>query len=319
MLDDHFLGHLFFDLDNTDAWINPVAFQTYMDTLSSSVSCWIFCKALAPLPEATLGSLLPDRVPSSRASFVPASRAPSSRAPSPFNSSVIVISDSDSDNFPATVSAASIRLRKGSLAGVRINGRRPAERPLEEEPALDTASEQVVEPPQISVEFQDMSCDNGDNTQDEASMDPNFGSFTVPATTGNNEHEDLANGFYDSVGGLGSSIFGWDDTIPANYDSTLMFSPYLMNRTGYLDDPTFTSSTYPAYDTCIVGTSRDVPGFPEDFNAQFSQAADDDLGNLPTLPMPPSLPLPSELSVIQQIPRHELRRRRGRGQRISNY
>jgi hypothetical protein len=28
------------------------------------------------------------------------------------------------------------RLRKGSLAGVRINGRRPAERPLEEEPAL---------------------------------------------------------------------------------------------------------------------------------------------------------------------------------------
>ncbi|KAJ7825909.1 hypothetical protein B0H14DRAFT_2596247 [Mycena olivaceomarginata] len=61
--------------------------------------------------------------PSSRASFVAASRAPSSRAPSPFNSSVIVISDSDSDNFPATVSAASIvpKIEPGSASPLSIH------------------------------------------------------------------------------------------------------------------------------------------------------------------------------------------------------
>ncbi|KAJ7835323.1 hypothetical protein B0H14DRAFT_2590316 [Mycena olivaceomarginata] len=43
--------------------------------------------------------------PSSRASFIPPSRAASSRASSPCDKDVIVISDSDSDGFPATVSA----------------------------------------------------------------------------------------------------------------------------------------------------------------------------------------------------------------------
>ncbi|KAJ7830055.1 hypothetical protein B0H14DRAFT_2593548 [Mycena olivaceomarginata] len=58
--------------------------------------------------------------PSSRASFVPESCAPSS---SPFNSSVIVISDSDSDNFPATVSAASIvpKIEPGSASPLSIH------------------------------------------------------------------------------------------------------------------------------------------------------------------------------------------------------
>ncbi|KAJ7829924.1 hypothetical protein B0H14DRAFT_2593696 [Mycena olivaceomarginata] len=36
MLGDHFLGHLFFDLDNTEAWINLVAFQAYMNTVHGS-------------------------------------------------------------------------------------------------------------------------------------------------------------------------------------------------------------------------------------------------------------------------------------------
>ncbi|KAJ7900745.1 hypothetical protein B0H14DRAFT_2556198 [Mycena olivaceomarginata] len=52
------------------------------------------------------------------------------------------------------------RVRKGPLAGVRINGRRPAERRLEEEPGLNTASEPVIEPLQISVALQDMSGNN---------------------------------------------------------------------------------------------------------------------------------------------------------------
>ncbi|KAJ7800884.1 hypothetical protein B0H14DRAFT_3784544 [Mycena olivaceomarginata] len=38
MLGDHFLGHLFFDLDNTEAWINLVAFQAYMNTFPAAVS-----------------------------------------------------------------------------------------------------------------------------------------------------------------------------------------------------------------------------------------------------------------------------------------
>ncbi|KAJ7782070.1 hypothetical protein B0H14DRAFT_2630957 [Mycena olivaceomarginata] len=43
--------------------------------------------------------------PSSRASFIPPSRALSSRASSPLDKDVIVISDSDSEGFPGTVSA----------------------------------------------------------------------------------------------------------------------------------------------------------------------------------------------------------------------
>jgi hypothetical protein len=124
MLGDHFLGHLFFDLDNTEAWINLVAFQAYMNTVHGSFNEYrtqnstSFSSCPPSRAESPVSSRGPSRGesvfstagsrPSSRASFVPASRAPSSEAPSPFVSSVIVLSDSDSDKFPAAVSTASL-------------------------------------------------------------------------------------------------------------------------------------------------------------------------------------------------------------------
>ncbi|KAJ7791551.1 hypothetical protein B0H14DRAFT_3566646 [Mycena olivaceomarginata] len=124
MLGGHFLGHLFFDLDNTEAWINLVAFQAYINTVHGSFNEYRtqnstpFSSCPPSRAESPVSSCAPSRGdsvfstagsrPSSRASFVPASRAPSSEAPSPFVSSVIVLSDSDSDNFPAAVSTASL-------------------------------------------------------------------------------------------------------------------------------------------------------------------------------------------------------------------
>ncbi|KAJ7782083.1 hypothetical protein B0H14DRAFT_2630969 [Mycena olivaceomarginata] len=124
MLGDHFLGHLFFDLDSTEAWINLVAFQAYMNTVHGSFNEYRTQNSTpfsscppsrAESHVSSRGSSRGDSVfstagsrPSSHASFVPASRAPSSEAPSPFVSSVIVLSDSDSEKFPAAVSTASL-------------------------------------------------------------------------------------------------------------------------------------------------------------------------------------------------------------------
>ncbi|KAJ7803620.1 hypothetical protein B0H14DRAFT_2613156 [Mycena olivaceomarginata] len=121
---DHFPGHPLFDLDNTEAWINLVAFQAYMNTVHGSLNecrtqnstSFSSCPpSRAESPVSSRGPSRGDSVlstagsrPSSRASFVPASRAPSSEAPSPFVSSVIVLSDSDFDKFPAAVSTASL-------------------------------------------------------------------------------------------------------------------------------------------------------------------------------------------------------------------
>ncbi|KAJ7789038.1 hypothetical protein B0H14DRAFT_2627657 [Mycena olivaceomarginata] len=102
MLGDHFLGHLFFDLDNTEAWINLVAFQAYMNTVHGSFN---ECRTQN---STSFSSCPPSRAESPPCFIVPASRAPSSEAPSPFVSSVIVLSDSDSDKFPAAVSTASL-------------------------------------------------------------------------------------------------------------------------------------------------------------------------------------------------------------------
>ncbi|KAJ7752394.1 hypothetical protein B0H14DRAFT_2635769 [Mycena olivaceomarginata] len=146
ILGDHFLGHFFFDLDNTDAWINPIAFQAYMNTVYGSFDEYRtqdstpFSSRAPSRAGSSVSSLALSRGdsmlspvgsrPSSRASFVPASRAPSSRAPSPFNSSVIVISDSDSDNFPATVSTASIvqKIEPGPASGLSIYPTAPSHR-----------------------------------------------------------------------------------------------------------------------------------------------------------------------------------------------
>ncbi|KAJ7331521.1 hypothetical protein DFH08DRAFT_814832 [Mycena albidolilacea] len=139
MLGDHFLGHLFFDLDNTDAWMSPVAFQAYMNTVYGPFDEYRTQNStpFSSRPPSRAGSSASSRAPSrgdsgfsaagsrssSRASFVAASRTPSSRAPSPFNSSVIFISDSDSDNFPATDSAASTvpKIEPGSASPLSIH------------------------------------------------------------------------------------------------------------------------------------------------------------------------------------------------------
>ncbi|KAJ7304630.1 hypothetical protein DFH08DRAFT_825392 [Mycena albidolilacea] len=195
------------------------------------------------------------------------------------------------------------RIRKGPLAGVRISGRRPTGRPLEDETAIgiplyrcsgdaanfspDTVSEPVNEPLQISVPLHDASSNDDNDIQDGASAAPNFGLFAVPAVDNaflNSERQDvqttfevadfslpyapehkgLASGFYDSIGGLGS-LTGWDDT---------------------------PCSTYPMYNTRIFDTSLHAPEFPGDSNILldgFSLGADDDdFGNLPALPMPSS-------------------------------
>ncbi|KAJ7809018.1 hypothetical protein B0H14DRAFT_3760341 [Mycena olivaceomarginata] len=146
MLGDNFLGHFFFDLDNTDAWINPIAFQAYMNTVYGSFDEYHtqnstpFSSRAPSRAGSSVSSRAPSRGdsmfspvgsrPSSRASFVPASRAPSSRAPSPFDNSVIVISDSDSDNFPATVSTASIvpKIEPGPASALSIYPTEPSHR-----------------------------------------------------------------------------------------------------------------------------------------------------------------------------------------------
>ncbi|KAJ7858017.1 hypothetical protein B0H14DRAFT_3447534 [Mycena olivaceomarginata] len=92
MLGDHFLGHLFFDLDNTDAWINPVAFQAYMNTVYGPFDEYRTQNStpFSSRPPSRAGSSASSRAPSrgdsgfsaagsrpsSRASFVPASRCP---------------------------------------------------------------------------------------------------------------------------------------------------------------------------------------------------------------------------------------------------
>ncbi|KAJ7306791.1 hypothetical protein DFH08DRAFT_975830 [Mycena albidolilacea] len=48
MLSDDFLGHLFFSLDNTDAWINLIAFQ-FPCSLSGCILCELLCAFQGPL------------------------------------------------------------------------------------------------------------------------------------------------------------------------------------------------------------------------------------------------------------------------------
>ncbi|KAJ7809326.1 hypothetical protein B0H14DRAFT_3759928 [Mycena olivaceomarginata] len=117
ILGEVYRGHLFFDLDNTDAWINSIAFQAYMNTINGTYDEYRTQNSTpfssrAPSRAGSSSSSRANSVfslagsrPSSRASFIPPSRAPSSRASSPCDKDVIVISDSDSDGFPATVSA----------------------------------------------------------------------------------------------------------------------------------------------------------------------------------------------------------------------
>jgi hypothetical protein len=99
ILGEVYRGHLFFDLDNTDAWINSIAFQAYMNTINGNYDEYRtqnstpFSSRAPSRAGSSLGSRASSRAnsvfslagsrPSSRASFIPPSRAASSRASSP--------------------------------------------------------------------------------------------------------------------------------------------------------------------------------------------------------------------------------------------
>ncbi|KAF7371862.1 hypothetical protein MVEN_00043200 [Mycena venus] len=120
MVSEDYLGHPFFSLDNSDSWINPVAFQQYMETFhgsfdeyrtrnstpfSSRAPSRAASSVRSRAPSRADSSLsVPDSRPASCASFIPSSGVPSSRCSSPvsFENDVIEISD-DEDEFPATV------------------------------------------------------------------------------------------------------------------------------------------------------------------------------------------------------------------------
>jgi hypothetical protein len=83
MVGDDFLGHAFFSLENTAAWINPGAFQAYMtDNQDSFAQHRLRSTDSTPFssraPSRAAPSIYrPDSRASSRASFVPSSRASS--------------------------------------------------------------------------------------------------------------------------------------------------------------------------------------------------------------------------------------------------
>ncbi|KAJ7347234.1 hypothetical protein DFH08DRAFT_808993 [Mycena albidolilacea] len=307
MLGNHFLGHFFFHLDNTNAWINPIAFQAYMNTVHSSVNeyCTQNSTPFSSHAPSCAGSSVSSRTlsrdnsmfspiglhPSSRASFVPASRAPSSRAPSPFNSGVIVISDSNSDNFPATVSTASIdpKIEPGPASALSIYPTAPSHRngcKGKEKAAMSkiqlTRQEALDEIIQIS------------------SIPSTWTVSRIPAAY----LVDFSNALDSLKVGNRTLTIDWFIRTEVNLPDTLVcFIHFEVTSTSkaQTDDPNFSSPTYPTNNTCIFGTSPDVPEFQRDANingTQFGPAADDDdLGNLPTLPMPSS-PFPHKSPAI---------------------
>ncbi|KAJ7774684.1 hypothetical protein B0H14DRAFT_2631897 [Mycena olivaceomarginata] len=121
ILADQYVGHPFFSLENPDIWINPIAFQAYMDSTQDQVLSSTPATSRAPSRATSSISMAESRA-SSRVSFIPSSRASSpisyassdmlSRPSSSMSVEVIEIHDSDSDDpgstaFPAARSTAS--------------------------------------------------------------------------------------------------------------------------------------------------------------------------------------------------------------------
>ncbi|KAJ7888864.1 hypothetical protein B0H14DRAFT_3713516 [Mycena olivaceomarginata] len=121
ILADQYVGHPFFSLENPDIWINPIAFQAYMDSTQDPVLSSTPATSRAP-SRATSSISMAESHASSRVSFIPSSRASSpvsyassdmlSRPSSSMSVEVIEIHDSDSDDpgstaFPAARSTAS--------------------------------------------------------------------------------------------------------------------------------------------------------------------------------------------------------------------
>lgn len=119
MISEHYIGHRFFSLDNTDLWIRDLAFQAYMDTFHGSFDEYRtrqstpFSSRAPSRSASSIGSRAPSRDdssfsavdsrPSSRASVIPSSYAPSSRSSSPisFNNNATVLLDGEDDSLAA--------------------------------------------------------------------------------------------------------------------------------------------------------------------------------------------------------------------------
>ncbi|KAJ7330406.1 hypothetical protein DFH08DRAFT_815314 [Mycena albidolilacea] len=118
ILADQYVAHIFFSLENPDVWINPTAFQGYMDSTRSSTPT----TSRAP-SRATSSISRVESQANSRVQFIPSSGASSevsytssdmlSRPSSSMSMEVIQIHDSDSDDpgsaaIPAAHSTASL-------------------------------------------------------------------------------------------------------------------------------------------------------------------------------------------------------------------
>ncbi|KAJ7872637.1 hypothetical protein B0H14DRAFT_3563231 [Mycena olivaceomarginata] len=277
--------------------------------------------------------------PSSRASFIPPSRAPSSRASSPCDKDVIVISDSDSDGFPATVSAPLVvpkieplpappLLIPPPIAPTRAKGRKGKQKAasskiqLTREEAVDEIIELSSIPstwavPRIPTAYRvDLShaldllkvgnrtlkIDRYLRKEDQDSWGGSGGHSIDALVTGlfPGQTEALkcrrshlkCNGVW-TCEFIDPSLFAgceryepdaaamrelWKHELDAN-EREAASAPGIISRFN------------------LLSGLGDVPEFPGDFNNQFGPAVDNDLGNLPTLPMPSS-PLLYEPSVI---------------------
>ncbi|KAJ7303609.1 hypothetical protein DFH08DRAFT_825711 [Mycena albidolilacea] len=374
-----------FDLDNTDAWINSIVFQAYMNTINGTYDEYRtqnstpFSSRAPSHARSSLGSHASPRANSvfslaSHASFIPPSRTPSSRASSPCDKDVIVISDSDSDGFPATVSAPLVipkieplpapplliplpiarHIQKGakanrkqlrarfnspvgnrtlkidwylrkedqdswggsgghSISDAMVTGLFPGCECYEPDAAamrelwkheLDANEGEAVSAPGIISRFNLLS-----GAKSRAMEFRYSNTCQVGLLMAKHHYLPIPNNVDEDTLQIATKNGGQLPTAPTvNEMCALTVHPRIgkglqtcrsIHTYPALDIwmTLLSRSTYPAYNTRIVGTSRDVPEFPGDFNTQFGPAADDDLGNLPTLPMPTS-PLLYEPSLL---------------------
>ncbi|KAF8145124.1 hypothetical protein K438DRAFT_1992171 [Mycena galopus ATCC 62051] len=122
ILADQYVGHPFFSLENPDIWINPIAFQAYMDSTQDPVVKNSTPATSRAPSRATSSISMAESRASSRISFIPSSWPSSpvsyassdmlSRPSSSMSVEVIEIHDSDSDDpgsvaIPAARSTAS--------------------------------------------------------------------------------------------------------------------------------------------------------------------------------------------------------------------
>ncbi|KAJ7187583.1 hypothetical protein GGX14DRAFT_409088 [Mycena pura] len=138
MISENYISHSFFSLDNTDFWINHVAFDAYMKLFHGSFNKYRTSNSTpfssrapsraASSPESRAPSRadssfsLADSRPSSRASFMPSLCSPSvTRSSSPASHDVIEIFDSDSDDFPVKIPTPLVPKVEGTSSSPPLN------------------------------------------------------------------------------------------------------------------------------------------------------------------------------------------------------